>query len=230
VGSVLLSFGAAAVGFGAARALTTTYVPVLLALACDLVIARRRPIAPSLALLTLASVIAGSTLANVIKPLFDRPRPPRGHAGISAVGNLPATASFPSGHATTAFAAAAAIAVAQPALRVWALALAAIVAISRVYLGMHYLRDVLAGALLGSAIGAGIVLAGRRALSEPSSLDRGDHSGRGAKHLISTLRISGAWVSVLSQTASRQALPHRPRPVRPRSRNRAPCPARLRPR
>jgi membrane-associated phospholipid phosphatase len=91
-----------------------------------------------------------------------------GHVGIEAVGKLPETASFPSGHSTTAFAAAAAaaaaIAVARPALRPWALVLAAIVALSRLYLGMHYLGDVVPGALLGSAIGVGFVLLARRAL------------------------------------------------------------------
>jgi membrane-associated phospholipid phosphatase len=88
-----------------------------------------------------------------------------GHVGISAIGKLPETASFPSGHSTTAFAAAAAIAVARPALRPWALALAATVAFSRVYLGMHYLGHVAAGALLGSAIGVGFVLLARSEMS-----------------------------------------------------------------
>lgn len=115
-----------------------------------------------LALLTLARAVAGSTVSNLIKPLIDRPRPPLGHVGISVIGPLPDSASFPSGHATTAFAAATAIAVAQPALRVWVLGVAAIVAVSRVYVGVHYLGDVLAGALLGAAIGAAIVLFGHR--------------------------------------------------------------------
>jgi undecaprenyl-diphosphatase len=145
---------------------------VLAALACDLVLARRaaRGTLPWRAALTLAAVLLGSLASTLAKPLFDRPRPPLGDAGISAIGSLPTSASFPSGHATTAFAAATALALLRPGLRWWALALAAGVAISRVYLGMHYAGDVAAGAVLGVAVGGGLVHALRRlSLTPPAT-------------------------------------------------------------
>jgi membrane-associated phospholipid phosphatase len=70
--------------------------------------------------------------------------------------------SFPSGHATTVFAVAAALTRAAPARRgVW-LAVAAIVGAARVLLNAHFLSDVLGGALLGWWCGRlGLHLAGR---------------------------------------------------------------------
>jgi undecaprenyl-diphosphatase len=71
---------------------------------------------------------------------------------------------LPSGHATTAFAAAVALGLCCPRLRLPALALAGGVALSRVYLGVHYAADVLAGAALGAGIAGLLVAAARRAV------------------------------------------------------------------
>jgi membrane-associated phospholipid phosphatase len=59
--------------------------------------------------------------------------------------------SFPSGHTSSAFAICTILAVALPQKRVQLLAalLANAVAISRVYLGQHYLNDVVVGAIIG---------------------------------------------------------------------------------
>jgi len=120
---------------------------------------RRRP--PwSAVLVGLATLIAG-VVANLLKPVFDRPRP--FDAGLwPALGSLPSTGSMPSGHAATAFAAATALALLVPALRPAAYGLAALIGVSRVYLGVHYVSDVVAGALLGALIGWAVVVAGRR--------------------------------------------------------------------
>ncbi|MBV8564162.1 MAG: phosphatase PAP2 family protein [Methylobacteriaceae bacterium] len=61
-------------------------------------------------------------------------------------------ASFPSGHATSAFAAAWAIGLFWPPGRPWLFALAGLIAFSRVAVGAHYLSDVVAGACLGMLV------------------------------------------------------------------------------
>jgi len=60
--------------------------------------------------------------------------------------------SFPSGHTITAFAVAVSLSIFYPGLSVGLLFCASSVAISRIMLGMHFLTDVLVGALLGSAL------------------------------------------------------------------------------
>jgi undecaprenyl-diphosphatase len=79
--------------------------------------------------------------------------------------------SFPSGHATTAFALAAVIGFVSPRWYYPGLAIAAVIAVSRVALGVHYTSDVVAGAILGlaGAYFVRILFANRRWMFEPSS-------------------------------------------------------------
>ena len=115
-----------------------------------------------LAMLASAAAFALASALNVaLKELVDRHRPPVSDPDIAYVGNLPSSPSFPSGHAMTAFAAATAGAVLCPRMRWPALAIALVVAVSRPYLGVHFWADVVVGALLGAAIGAGVALAVR---------------------------------------------------------------------
>lgn len=117
--------------------------------ACD---AKRRCL-PRATVAAGLAVTAATLLVMLLKDLFDRARPPVADPGLDPVGLVPASASFPSGHATSAFAAAVAVALIYPRLGRPLLVLAAVVAVSRVYLGVHYVLDVAAGALLGVAIG-----------------------------------------------------------------------------
>jgi undecaprenyl-diphosphatase len=99
------------------------------------------------------AVTTAAMLVTLLKDFFDRARPPVADPSLDPVGIVPASASFPSGHAATAFAAAVAVAIVYPRLGRWLLALAVVIAVSRVYLGVHYVLDVAAGTLLGIAVG-----------------------------------------------------------------------------
>lgn len=125
------------------------------------------PRAAGAALLAIGSV---GLLVTVLKVTIDRERPPLGQPPIDAIGAVPASASFPSGHAATAFAAAVAVGIVHPRLRWPLLGLAALVALSRVYLGVHYVLDVLAGAALGVAVGAAAALVVRAVVRAPRAL------------------------------------------------------------
>jgi undecaprenyl-diphosphatase len=104
----------------------------------------------------LAVALAG-ILDQLLKNLLCRARPGAAGAGafLAAFPCFPASyalASFPSGHATTAFALATVLSLWYPK-GWWALGgLAALVGWSRIVLGSHFPSDVLAGAVLGCAV------------------------------------------------------------------------------
>ena len=134
--------------------------PLLVAVAWGVDLHNRR-LLPLVAGSAKLSFAVASWLNALLKALFDRSRPPH-EIGLDAVGTVPASPSFPSGHAMSAFAVAAAIAVLSPRLRWPVLGVAAVIGFSRVYLGVHFWLDVLVGAVLGIAIGAGMAFGTRR--------------------------------------------------------------------
>jgi undecaprenyl-diphosphatase len=143
--------------------------PLFVALALGRDVYRR--VVPLTALAVLAAFATGDALSGAIKQAVGRPRPPVDDpARLDALVAVPGSPSFPSGHATTTFAAAAAIAVLVPRWRVPAFALAALVGFSRIYLGVHYTLDVATGALLGTLVGASVALVARRLRSGPDPL------------------------------------------------------------
>ena len=109
-------------------------------------------------LLTAASVWTADLAVLVLKPAFERPRPsltvPQADPLMGAGGY-----SMPSGHAATAFAGAVALTYMWKRAAPLFFLLATAIAFSRVYVGVHYPGDVLAGAALGAAVGAAWVLA-----------------------------------------------------------------------
>jgi decaprenylphosphoryl-5-phosphoribose phosphatase len=87
----------------------------------------------------------------VLKLIVRRPRPDLG-AGLPPLGGAPSSLSFPSAHATSSFAVATAMTRVDE-LAALAFLLAIVLSLGRPYLGMHYPSDVLAGTVLGVALG-----------------------------------------------------------------------------
>jgi undecaprenyl-diphosphatase len=103
---------------------------------------------------TLVADAVGQLVSSLLKDAIPRARP-HDHALVSR----PHTHSFPSGHATSSFACATVLALMLPRLRVPLFLLAAAISWSRVYVGVHWPLDVLAGAALGVGIGVGVARA-----------------------------------------------------------------------
>lgn len=98
------------------------------------------------------------TVNYPIKSFFRRQRPFIKHVDSRVIGSRPLDDSFPSGHTAAAFAGAWLLAPLWPQLAVAFFVYATMVAFSRVFLGVHYLSDVVIGAAVGSLL-AGLLAA-----------------------------------------------------------------------
>jgi membrane-associated phospholipid phosphatase len=121
---------------------------------------------PRGAALGAVSYLAAEGLSTLLKGVFDRPRPSVVDPAVHPLVAVPHNGSMPSTHAAGAFAAALAVGLVHPRLRWPLLALAALIALSRVWLGVHYPTDVIAGAALGAAIALVLWRASIRVLPE----------------------------------------------------------------
>ena len=138
---------------------------------------RRPPLRPLLWQVCLAILLAHVTIDLALKPLIARSRPfVVIHDARVAVAR-PSTYSFPSGHAASAAAGAFVTTLMLPRVRALLWALAALIALSRIYVGVHYPLDVVFGALVGLAVGV-LVTGGRAWYIRPSSAAQ--HQWRGS--------------------------------------------------
>jgi undecaprenyl-diphosphatase len=125
----------------------------------------------------LAILLAHVTVDLVLKPLMARSRPFIAIHDARVVVARPLTYSFPSGHAASATAGAFVTTLMLPRARVLLWALAALIAFSRIYVGVHYPLDVVFGAVVGLAVGI-LVTGGRAWYIQPSSAAQ--HQWRGS--------------------------------------------------
>ena len=109
-----------------------------------------------IALVGAALAIALSVvLFMLVKNLIGRPRPYEVWDQVPCLMLPPDKFSFPSGHTMTAFAVCGSFAILLPGVVPFYLPMAILIGLSRIFLGVHYPSDVLAGALLGTGLGVG---------------------------------------------------------------------------
>ncbi|GAA2147161.1 bifunctional phosphatase PAP2/diacylglycerol kinase family protein [Kitasatospora kazusensis] len=143
------------------------------------------------ALRGVGSVLLASTAANIFaKGATRRPRPLIDPVPVARrLLRQPASSSFPSGHSASAAAFATAVALESPLLGLAVAPVAAGVMASRVYVGVHYPGDVLAGAALGAGVAALTLRwwprrADRPATTSPPRIDAPALPGGAGLHVV----------------------------------------------
>ena len=121
----------------------------------------------------LAGLAAGALVGNVfLKHLVARARPCWLDPGFSLLIPVPQDYSFPSGHTLSSFVGATILTRTDRRFGWAAIPLAVLIAFSRLYLYVHFPSDVLAGAVLGVCIGAGVFFGGEKLLRRKAPLQK----------------------------------------------------------
>lgn len=116
-----------------------------------------------------ACALIGSLAVNnmLLKNLIGRVRPYEVVDGLRCIVSLPHDSSFPSGHTGASFSSAVALFPHLPRrYGVLCLVLASLIAFSRLYVGVHYPTDVLAGLITGITIGLCVNIIGNRIVAQ----------------------------------------------------------------
>lgn len=103
----------------------------------------------ALFMLLLVVSLTDLLVGGIAKGLLGRPRPPLVEKDVRAIEPVSSSPSFPSAHAANWFAAAKTLSSFVPESKPSLFAIAVLVAYSRIYLGVHYPSDVVAGCIIG---------------------------------------------------------------------------------
>lgn len=105
------------------------------------------------------ALAAASVQGGLLKRKWSRPRPFQQDPSITVIGRTPkhVDSSYPSIHSARAFAAARILSSFDPGVTDAAYALAREVAVSRVYAGVHFVSDAVAGARLGTHLAESVL-------------------------------------------------------------------------
>jgi undecaprenyl-diphosphatase len=112
---------------------------------------------PNVFLVLATTALTTQFLTTLLKYAVGRDRPPTVVLDPEPLLEVPTTSSFPSGHSSSSFACAFVLSRFAPRLTVPLFALAALIGFSRIYVGVHYPLDVLAGAILGLVVATALL-------------------------------------------------------------------------
>lgn len=103
----------------------------------------------TLGMLMSVSLLLTLIISGSLKHIFHRPRPFEYFPNLNILINKPSSSSFPSGHASASFAAFGVFLFTKNKYKLLVFIIALLISLSRLYLCVHYLSDVVFGSFLG---------------------------------------------------------------------------------